>query len=213
LQPGFPTGLTTFGEAEDGTLYAAAGSTVYKVGVVAESPTPIKLISFTLKQEQNFNDLFWRTAMEVNVKDFAIQYSLDAINFSDLTTIAATNNQNGSSYSFRHFTNNDQKIYYRLKSIDYDTHAELSRIISNAPPGTDNNSFTIYQKAGQSLQVQLGKGFHSFRIVNFVGQIMHSENIGGQSGLYFVNSTQWPKGMYILVADGTHSLTRKFMIQ
>src|SRR6476660_7749811 len=74
-QPGFPSSITSFGEAEDGTLLVTAGSSISKVSVVAESPTPIKLISFTLKQEQNFNDLHWRTGVEINTKEFLVQYS------------------------------------------------------------------------------------------------------------------------------------------
>ena len=211
-QSGFGSGITTFGEAEDGTLYATAGSSIAKVAVVAQAPTPIKLVSFTLKQEKNFNDLFWQTAMEVNTKEFVIQSSSDGINFADVTRITSSQNQNGASYNYRHYITNDKKIFYRLNSVDYDGHADYSKIISTYTSRNKEDLIKIFQQSGQNLSIQLGSGIRSIKILNAFGQVIYRQQIGQAAGWYFINSSEWAKGMYILVAEGDQASSRKFVI-
>jgi len=212
-QAGFPQFITTFGEAEDGTLYATAGSSIVKVAVVAQAPTPIKLVLFTLKQEKNFNDLFWQTAMEVNTKEFVIQSSSDGINFDNVTRIASSQNQSGASYSYRHYTTNDKKIFYRLNSVDYDGHADYSKIISTYTSRNKEDLIKIFQQSGQNLSIQLGSGIRSIRIMNAFGQVIYRQQIGQATGWYSINSSEWAKGMYILIAEGDQASSRKFVIR
>ena len=212
-QPGVPTNITSFGEAEDGTLLATAGSSISKVAVVAEAPTPIKLISFTLKQEKNFNDLFWQTAIELNTKEFVIQSSSDGINFSNVTRISSSQNQSGASYSYRHYISNDKKIFYRLNSVDNDGHTEFSKIISTYSSRNADDLIKIFQQPGQNLSIQLGPGIKSIRIMNAFGQVIYRQQVGQSAGWYLINSNNWPKGMYILVGEGDQASSKKFVIR
>jgi glucose/arabinose dehydrogenase len=212
-QPGLPTSITSFGEAEDGTLLATAGSSISKVAVVAEAPTPVKLISFTLRQDQNFNDLYWTTGVEINTKEFVIQYSSDGFNFTDLTKVPSSQNQSGASYSYRHYTINDKKIFYRLKNVDNDGHAEYSKIISTSVSKSDAQFVSVYAQPGHTLVVQVGSGIRSFRIVNAYGQIIYKQPVAQGAGWYYVDNKGWSKGMYVLVAEGDQAMSRKFIIQ
>jgi glucose/arabinose dehydrogenase len=212
-QPGFPGSITTFGEAEDGTLLATAGSSISKVAVVAEAPTPIKLISFTLNQQQNYNDLHWTTAMEINTKEFVVQFSNDGTSFSELTRIASSQNQNGASYSYRHYVITDKKIFYRLNSVDNDGHAEYSKIISTSSLGDQQDVLNVYQQPGGSLAVQVKGRISSFRILNAFGQVIYRQQVGQGAGWYYVSNRAWSKGMYVLVTEGENPLSRKFIVQ
>ena len=211
-QGGMPTSLTTFGEAEDGTIYAAAGGTVYKVTAV-QAPTPVKLISFTLRQSPNFNDIYWKTASEFNVSRFSIQSSSDGINFTETGAVAASQKANGASYSFRHFTVNDKKLYYRLNTIDNDGTNEYSKVISTTFKN-DADPIKIYPSTGSSILVELNTAFHSIRITNVYGQVIHRQLTGNATGLIYINTANLKKGIYILTAENAGgTISRKFLHQ
>jgi hypothetical protein len=73
----------------------------------------------------------WKTAFEQNNAYFTVQRSSDGVRFSPLATITATNQSNGSSYSYtdRNPLNGDN--YYRLTQTDIDgriTYFEIKKI-------------------------------------------------------------------------------------
>ena len=208
-----PTSLFTFGEAEDGTLYAAAGSTVYKIVAIAQAPTPVKLLSFTLRQLGDYNDISWKTAMESNVREFSIQSSDDAVNFASVGKVSPSNQQNGASYSFRHFTSARKKIYYRLQTIDNDGTFDYSKIISTSSRN-DMDPIKLYPPAGSSMLVELNAPFNGIRVINMYGQTVLKQATGNASGIIYLNTAGWKKGVYILIGDnGEEHVTRKFLIQ
>jgi glucose/arabinose dehydrogenase len=213
LQGGLPSNLFTFGQAEDGTLYAAAGGTVYKVATVAEAPTPVKLISFTVRQENNFNQINWKTAVEINVREFSIESSTNGIQFSEIGKLAASQQQNGSSYSLRHFTSNDKKLYYRLNSIDNDGSSEYSKVISTVAKNGEQ-SIKIYPPTGSSMLVEWNRPFKSIRILNMYGQVVYRQPSINVSGLFYINTSGWKNGIYVFIADSDDvQMSQKFLMK
>jgi glucose/arabinose dehydrogenase len=211
-QGSMPTSLTTFGEAEDGTLYAAAGGTIYKVTAV-QAPTPVKLISFTLRQSPNFNDIFWKTATEFNVSRFSVQSSTDGIIFAEAGTVSASQQPNGSSYSFRDLAANNRKLYYRLQTIDNDGTFEYSKVISTTLKN-EGDPVKLYPPTGSSMLVELNSPFETIRITSVYGQVVHRQVTGNARGIIYLNTSGWSKGMYILIAEnGKERISRKFTIQ
>ena len=213
-QTGLPNSVASFGESENGSLYALSQNGVlYKVLAVAQAPTPIKLVSFTLQQSENYNDIKWKTAMESNVREFSIQSSADAISFASIGKVNASNQQNGSSYSFRHFNSSGKKTFYRLQTIDNDGTFEYSKIISTSSRN-ETDPIKLYPPSGSSMLVELNAPFNSIRVVNMYGQIIVKQPTGNSSGITYLNTSGWKKGVYVLIADdnGNH-LTKKFLIQ
>ncbi len=205
-------GLTTFGEAENGTLYVTAGGSVYKVGAVAQAPTPVKLVSFTLRQSDKFNDVNWKTASEFNTREFAVESSIDRVSFSEVGKVAASQQANGSTYSLRHFTSNNRKQFYRLKSIDNDGTFELSKIISTNS-AKEADPIKVHS-SGSSMLVELNAPFHSIRIINAYGQEIYRQPISNATGIIYINNLDWKKGMYVLIATGSEQqLSKKFVVQ
>lgn len=213
LQGGMQSSLFTFGQAEDGTIYAGAGGTVYKVATVAEAPTPVKLISFTVRQENNFNQINWKTALEIDVREFSIESSSDGIQFSEIGKVAASQQQNGSSYSLRHFTSNDKKLYYRLNTIDNDGSSEYSKVISTVAK-KDEQSIKLYPPSGSSMLVELNRPFKSIRILNMHGQVVHRQTTSNVSGLFYINTSGWKNGIYVFIADSDEGPeSQKFLVK
>jgi len=212
LQGGMPNSLTTFGEAEDGTLYAAAGSTIYKVTAV-QAPTPVKLISFTLRQANDFNDINWKTASEYNVNHFSIESSTNGINFTEAGKVAPSQQPNGSVYSFRHYSTNEKKLYYRLHTVDNDGTSEYSKVISTILK-KDIDPIKLYPPMGSSMLIELNAPFQYLRIVNMYGQVIHRQVPANGTGILYLNTSNWKKGVYILIAENDEArISRKFIIQ
>ncbi len=124
IQP-FITNLSSFGEAEDGTLYAVRLSgTFYKVNAL--NPIPLKLISFNGKNNIGTASLRWITENEHMAKAFDVEQSNDGINFTNAGTVLAKNTVVTNVYTF---LQSPVATYYRLKMIDLDNKFVYSPII------------------------------------------------------------------------------------
>jgi hypothetical protein len=93
---------------------------------------PITLASFNATLTNNNKvDLRWVTTSEVNVNYFAVERSLDGINFSDASLVFAlgsTTSENKYSFSDNITSVSSPVIYYRLRSVDNDGKTQLSEI-------------------------------------------------------------------------------------
>ena len=212
-QTGLPNSVSAFGEAEDGTAFALSQNGVlYKILTTAQAPTPVKLISFTLRQENNFNQVNWKTALEINAREFSLESSNDGINFTEVGKVPASQQPNGSSYSFRHFITADKKLYYRLNSIDNDGSSEYSRVISTVAK-TGEGPIKLYPPTSSSVLVQLNKSVNAIRILNVFGQVIHRQTTGNVSGLFYINTFGWKNGVYVLIADTNEGpSSQKFLL-
>ena len=172
----------------------------------------MKLISFTLRQENNFNQVNWKTALEINAREFSIESSNDGINFIEVGKVPASQQPNGSSYSFRHFISADKKLYYRLNSIDNDGSSEYSRVISTVAK-TGEGPIKLYPPTSSSVLVQLNKSVNAIRILNVFGQVIHRQTTGNVSGLFYINTFGWKNGVYVLIADTNEGpSSQKFLL-
>jgi hypothetical protein len=97
----------------------------------ANQPLPVKIVSFTVKEDQNGAVLLsWVTATENNNKGFESQRSTDGYFFQEL----GWENGHGNSSQLQHYFFRDpnpvagQINYYRLKQRDFDGKHEYSVI-------------------------------------------------------------------------------------
>ena len=95
-----------------------------------ETTTPINLLYFEGKIQQNGNLLSWATASEKNNAFFSLQSSTDGFIFCEIAKIQGKANSNTTQYySFLDKNSEANKTYYRLLQTDFD--------------GTTTNSQTI----------------------------------------------------------------------
>jgi hypothetical protein len=95
------------------------------------STLPLTLISFTgdAKNTQEVR-LQWKTAGELNTKDFEVEWSDDGQHFSKIAVLqAAGNNTQDLHYSYLHKLPVDGNNYYRLKMSDKDGRFTYSMVI------------------------------------------------------------------------------------
>lgn len=92
---------------------------------------PSKLISFTVSKKDNSALINWTTAQEINSKHFVVERSIDGRSFSSIgTVVAAGNSAFQRNYQFVDATPAQGLNYYRIKTIDIDSRADLSKVAS-----------------------------------------------------------------------------------
>jgi subtilase family serine protease len=81
---------------------------------------PLHLLDFIVERKGAAALLQWKTADEINTKNFIIQYSKTGQQFSDIGNVNARNLPGTNSYQFVHPGINEGSNYYRLKMVDID---------------------------------------------------------------------------------------------
>jgi Secretion system C-terminal sorting domain len=114
------------------------GSTCYYTQnrfTTACAPLPVNMRSFAAIRKGNTAVLNWSTSTEINSQYFEVQM-LTGNGYVTVGTVAATNNANGSNYSF--VDNNTAKTVslYRLKVVDRDGSFRYSEVRSIKGLGT-----------------------------------------------------------------------------
>ncbi len=99
---GFPGGIVAFGEAENGTLYAASltGSAVYKV--LDNDALPVTFGTINANRKGTTLQISWTTAAEANNSHFEIEGSVDGKSFTTLKTVdsKAVNGNSSSTIEY-----------------------------------------------------------------------------------------------------------------
>jgi hypothetical protein len=164
------------------------------------SPLPIELLFFKVRQVDNRHILEWATASELNFNYFSVEHSTDGVTFKELEQVKGYGNtKERKDYSFENQNALLGKNYYRLKSVDLDGYTEYSRVVlmeyegektfvvaPNPSEGTsinflmnfvptENTYVTIFDNSGTLIGVY--KPTDSFQAIAF------EKNLTG--GLYF----------------------------
>jgi hypothetical protein len=128
---------------------ASSGTANFKmddlsITAIANAVMPLTLIDF-YGETNKYPVLNWRTADEINVKEFSIERSNDADHFSSIAMIKAKNNL-VNEYVYTDFENRGN--YYRLKMIDNNGSYTYSKIIR---PGAKQTGDKMYKLMGKPI--------------------------------------------------------------
>ena len=198
VQPNIVNLVAGFGETEAGELVAVSlNGNAYTLR--ATTILPIVFRSFTGTEQNGLSLLKWQTSFEQDLRQFEVEYSYDGISFSQAGIVAATNDPNGSPYSFLHQPATlVNKIYYRLKTIDqagvYSYSGVISIIFNRSdrifvyPSPIKGNHFTLNSKEPYSI----------VQIINCTGSLVHREYLDGQTGMVQVRTQHLTPGVYLI---------------
>ncbi len=132
-----------FANSVSGEPYTDDGTAVINP---AGGPLPVKLSEFSVKKSSGNALLKWVTQSEVKNDGFAIEKSVDGINFTKVGYVkgnGTTNNVN--YYQFEDVLNNSLKvIYYRLRVVDIDGKSSYSKVIALRADGLVVNNIVAY---------------------------------------------------------------------
>jgi len=176
---------------------------------------PVGLTSFSGRANMGYNDLNWKTSFEQNTARFHVEYSRDGSLFTRATTLIASGNSLGSSYDFRHFTDNKTDILYRLKVEDQNGAVTYSKVIRIT--GTSKNIMRIYPTVINNGMLNLdlnGKSPNVLRVINSNGTVVYKKDIKNTSSTLNLPLPPLSKGVYIVELVGDDILQRdKIIIQ
>ncbi|MFM7023181.1 MAG: autotransporter-associated beta strand repeat-containing protein [Flavobacteriales bacterium] len=180
--------------------------------IVPTSTLPVKLVSFTGKKGENFNELYWITATEINSDYFEVMRSSDGINYEPIAKVkAAGNSNNFVSYLFVDYEQTNGISYYQLKQYDYDgSHETFNTVaidnnvmgfkINSLFPNPTSNHMTVNFQSCESgahylfINDAQGNEVYSAMIATFKGDNqfqLPTQNYS--SGIYYVRLVS-PKG-------------------
>ena len=210
-QTGGQAGISSFGEAPDGTLYAVSqfSDDLYKV--IVTGPLPVKLISFSGRRNDDISELSWKTATEQNTARFRIEFSSTANNFQNAGIVIASRNPNGSNYSFQHSFSSGADLYYRLAIEDDDGQITYSSIIRLSSRKKGSKIYPTIINTG-ILNIQTETPVSKLQIISANGAIVFQKNLNGFTGTTAISIPAFSKGIYIVQLHMDDGIKREKII-
>jgi glucose/arabinose dehydrogenase len=206
-QTGWPTNITTFGEMNDGTLYAAKGNgTVYKV--TASAPLPLRLISFTGRKIAGDHELSWEVQQEHNGDNYILERSVSNQNsFVEVARSLALADNIYKRYIVS-VTGTIQPAYYRLKTMHTNGQVSYSPIVYMN--STVNPDIKVV-KDGGNIVVRSNEIMKHLIISDAAGKVVYQQVINA-AGMIAISSAGLPKGILLVkVLGDTGTFTYKIL--
>ncbi len=171
---------------------------------------PVEMLYFDLRQNESNVDLYWATASESNNDYFAVERSVDGINYEKIGSVAGMGTtSSANSYTYRDESPKTGLNYYRIRQVDFNGQSEYSGLrIANFK----ENNFSLlnqYQSSDNTLTV-IVKGMQKeldVHLYSITGALMHS-------GISYSNSFDIPtsnlsSGIYIMQLESGGQIIRK----
>ncbi len=173
---------------------------------------PVTWLYFNGKTINKNNVLEWATASEQNTKEFIIERSVNAVNFSKIGTVkaagstATTSNYNYTDYDIDRL--NQPVMYYRLRQMDLDGRFSYSNIIRLTYNATEKTKTLVYPNPTNGLltivvadQKLIGS---LARVYDESGRLLQSVKITATAQT--INLTSYLGGIYFIILENKESL-------
>ena len=162
---------------------------------------PVELLFFEASPEGESVLLTWATATEINNSHFAVEASEDGYNFYTLDLVkGAGNSIETLKYSYLHRNPSSEKIYYRLRQVDFDGSFEFSSIKVVALGKTkDFDIFPTLAKERVRINFQ-GLERHEIQLTVFdaVGRKIEVISLGRDHYSFELKINSYPIGHYFV---------------
>ncbi|MBN8699639.1 MAG: T9SS type A sorting domain-containing protein [Chitinophagales bacterium] len=195
-------------------------SSIATININVLGVLPVVLTDFQAIKQGKSTLLKWTTASEFHTLNFEVEHSIDGLNFSRVSTLAARGSSNTPShYEFVHHTPVIGTNYYRLKLVDLDGRttvfptknvqfdaAYMQPIVLLSNP-VKNKSISFLANATGVLQIN---------VYTLQGQEVISETINNSvpGARHSVHLNYATPGVYILhVANGKDRYSVKVILQ
>ncbi|MEO6285898.1 MAG: metallophosphoesterase [Dyadobacter sp.] len=192
--------------------------------VQVTNPLPVKLVSFEGNvTNQNYISLKWQTSEEENAAYFAVERSLNGIDFKDIGQVKASGNAvKDQFYSWADenaASLNSKILYYRLREFDFDMKSQLSRIIAVKLNASESLDVVIIPNpsSGQDTKIRLtGTEQLETEIVlsNSSGNILRTQSMTITSTWQSLPTGKLKSGIYFLnIKMKDREIVKKLVIE
>ncbi len=210
----YPSSITGTGPY----IMTATGIDAFSPFIVGggSSVLPISLVHFSAKNNGFSNLISWETAVEQNVRNFAIEKSE---NSKDWTVLDICLPNPSKRYEMK--DNSPFAVtYYRLKNVDNDGREQVSKVISvqrqtgrfhisSISPNPTFGDLTVNFENNASSDVKI-------KILDIFGKIIFTQSIPSEKGMNSaeINTSNLSVGSYFLTMNnGVTNLTQRFVKQ
>ncbi len=183
------------------------------------NPLPVVLTKFVGKANNKNADLMWQTASEKNARLFEVHASVDGKNFKKVGAVKANGNTNvTSTYNFTDVNAlaNNNKVYYRLKSVDVDGTFEWSNTVIVTAKEANNASIDVYPNPfNNDVTVSLIDNTPAtIEVVTLEGVNVYNATTNTNSSFANINLTQLTTGVYFIkVTQNGNTTVQKLVKQ
>lgn len=159
--------------ATTGTITSNSLSSFGRMAIGSISfPLPLKFIGISAVLENSTVRIKWKTANEISVQNYNVQRSIDGVNFSTIATINAKNGD-FQSYECLDVNSISSKLYYRIRSNDFDGKTNYSGTVAVKLDGSQrilliNNPVN---NVIQLLTQNMPSSVYFYQLVNSTGQV------------------------------------------
>ena len=183
-------------------------------GVASGTTLPISLMSFTGVKKASSVELNWKTASEINAKEFQVERMDNGGNFIQIGSVKAAGNTNKlTAYSFIDFTASKQAIrYYRLRMVDFDGKYKYSNTIKIADENSSVDIVVYPNPSTDKISIansNLNFAAVSYKVMNLTGDVVKV----GTASVNEINVSELAAGMYMLsvIDEANEVVTVKFI--
>ncbi len=200
------------------TSFSGGGAGVGVGAAFAGTPVlPVELLDFTGRLvNDNYVQLDWQTATEINNQGFDVERSQDGLNWERIGYVEGHGNSvETHSYSFDDHTPLNGLNFYRLKQTDFDGTYEYTKII--VVEISHQNNMTLYPNPskGGELFLQFNeetKG--SLTIHNLQGKLVYQQILDNKENRFVVKLPELSHGIYMVqMFDGLEKHIQKLIIE
>lgn len=181
-------------------------------------PLPVQLFTFTGTCKENYSELIWQTASEINSYYFTLWRSDNGNDYHVIGhTYAAGFSNDIQTYTFTDWTPNNGTAYYRLTQTDMDnTSADVGSIAVTCSDNTYPEDFTIFQGNGQFHVNIQGKPGNTYKLnfTNVLGQTFHVSThlLPEKSLLLNLDDSGFAAGMYFVTLESLNGRITKQIV-
>jgi hypothetical protein len=151
----------------------------------------------------------WQTASEKDNATFQIERSANATDFSPIGEVKGAGNNNAvRDYTFTDVAPLSGVNYYRLKAVDYNGSATLSKVVSVNFTGKGGDKTAVYPNpVSDVLRVDFTAADAStttMQVTDLLGRVLLSQNVSVVKGANLLpfNVSSLPSGAYLVKVNG-----------
>lgn len=185
------------------------------------TPLPVELLSFNaIPNDNDWVNVYWSTASEINNDYFIVQRSKNNLQFEDMEKV----NGAGNSVSIRKYSIIDYHpysyvSYYRLKQVDFDGTCHFSNIVPvnfngekalNVYPSPSSGAFLVSFNGAKDKELRL-------TVSSLLGQVFYTQEFVITDNFFIQSvdlSEKLTPGIYMVtVLNADQVFSKKIMIQ
>ncbi|MFL5746333.1 MAG: M36 family metallopeptidase [Niastella sp.] len=207
------------GEIMRSGIYDGSGvrvdSATVPVFVNIQQSLPLTLLWFYTNQLGGQVALDWKTVSEMDVKDFTVEWSADAVTWTSLGNVNAQN-QHNNSYNFLHSDPVIGNNYYRIKMNDKDGRFTYSPVRNVTLKENGNPAVVLIPNpvnANAMLYISKEVKATSVKVYNAAGSMVMQLAIGAGVQQVRISTTRLAPGIYTIETNGANRQITRMMVQ